>query len=374
MRFVHLFIVIALSLGLGWGLGCSSKTGEIPADESDQIPATSDSSVPDSVQTTSTTLPFFYAIHLHLGNDRLPYDSKLMKEDELNADKAENMLAIVNAIKAVADKHGLPIDWQPTVGPAKGFCVHQGSNHVFKQLLADGHGVGIHAHNAEDLEPTFTYLREDCGLDVSQITTASGYQAFLKDSKGPMRVTQFTDAVTLVSGLGIGVGTSNIAPYDDGTHDMAPVCTSSWGDNTDAWKVTDNLLLPWKPDIANKVPCDHDPKGEFVMVDHSGPEWMVTEAGKANSVRNEHFDQLRVHFDAALDEVAKGTDGKIPAWGFVTHISEFTLDNNADGPPDQVALEALDTFLTYVSAKRDAGLVEFALASHIAERAYPDNN
>ena len=65
------------------------------------------------MRTTSTTLPFFYAIHLHLGNDRLPYDSKLMKEDELNADKAENMLAIVNAIKAVADKHGLPIDWQP---------------------------------------------------------------------------------------------------------------------------------------------------------------------------------------------------------------------------------------------------------------------
>ena len=39
-----------------------------------------------------------------------------------------------------------------------------------------------------------------------------------------------------------------------------------------------------------------------------------------------------------------------------------------------MALEALDAFLTYVSAKRDAGLVEFALASHIAERAYPDNN
>ena len=88
------------------------------------------------------------------------------------------------------------------------------------------------------------------------------------------------------------------------------------------------------------------------MVDHSGPEWMVTEAGKANSVRNEHFDQLRVHFDAALDEVVKGTDGKVPAWGFVTHISEFTLDNNAEGPPDQVALKALDTFLTYDSAKR----------------------
>ena len=101
--------------------------------------------------------------------------------------------------------------------------------------------------------------------------------------------------------------------------------------------MTDNLLLPWKPDLVNKVPCNHDPKGAFVMVDHSGPEWMVTEAGKANSVRNEHFDQLRVHFDAALDAVAKGTDGKIPAWGFVTHISEFTLDNNADGPPDRGA-------------------------------------
>ncbi len=99
---------------------------------------------------------------------------------------------------------------------------------------------------------------------------------------------------------------------------------------------------------------------------------MITEAGKANTLRSEHFDQLRVHFDAALSEAGKGTGGKVPAWGWVTHISEYTLDNNADGAPDPKALDALDAFLTYIDTQRDAGLVEYSLASDIALKAYPE--
>ncbi len=207
---MHIIRIIAV-ITLSFFIACSSKTGESNPVENDLVTIDKDSSKTDA-QTNGSVLPVFYVVHLHLGNDRLPYNSKLMEEGDINSAKADNMLMIVRAIKDVADKHGLKIDWQPTVGPAKGFCVHQGNNHIFKTLLDEGHGVGIHAHNADDLEPTFTYLREDCGLDVSQITTASGYQAFLKDSQGPVRVGKFTDAVELVSGFSIRVGTSNIAP------------------------------------------------------------------------------------------------------------------------------------------------------------------
>ena len=315
-------------------------------------------------------LNVFYVIHLHLGNDRYPYESKQMQE--LNATKAKNMLAIVEAIKGIADKHGLKIAWQPTVGPAKGFCVHQGGDHIFKSLLADGHGIGIHAHDDDDLEPTYSALTGECGLEPSQITTASGYQAFLGKRSGGERTAAFTEAVKDISSWGIHVGTSNLAPDSDGDHEMAPICTTTWGDNTESWRMTDNLLLPWKPDVANAIPCDHDAGGIFVMVDHSGPEWMVTEAGKGNVVTHAHFDQLRVHFDATLEVMAAGTEGRVAAWGFVTHISEFTMNDQAEGPPDQGALDALDAFLSYLDTKRDQGLITYGLPSAIAREAYPD--
>jgi hypothetical protein len=380
--FVGIFLLVA---------GCAESTST-----SDDVTSAPDSNVPgDTSQPTpdgttpsldsvkppgkkdvqlpgKSVLNVFYVIHLHLSDDRLPYDSKLMKDSDLNADKADNMVSIVNSIKGVADKHGLKIGWQPTIGPAKGFCAHHRSNHIFKQLLADGHEVGIHAHKVADLQPTYDYLRNDCGLAENEITNASGYQVFLGDRTGAGRAAYFSEIVQTISGWNIHVGTSNIAPESDGSHEMAPLCTEQWGDNTDSWKTTDNLLYPWKPDVESEVPCAHNPAGVFVMVDHSGPEWTITDAGKANVLSGTEFNQLKVHFDAALDAVAGGTDGHVAAWGFVTHISEYTTNNKGQTTAHQGALDALDAFLSYVDTKRDEGLAVYSSPAAIAKSAYPE--
>jgi hypothetical protein len=265
----------------------------------------------------------------------------------------------------------LKIAWQPTIGPAKGFCQHQGSNHIFKQLLAEGHEVGIHAHKVDDLDPTYGYLTDNCGIDPKKISSASGCQAFLGSATGAERTTAFTEQAQKFDSWGIRVGTSNLVPDSDGSHEMAPVCTDQWGDNSDSWKTTDNFLYPWKPDFTNSIPCDHDSSGTFVMVDHSGPNWTLASGSKAKELSSLEFDALQVHFDAAIEAVAKGTNGNVAAWGFVTHITEYTASNTGQGPPSQTALDAFDAFLSHVDTKRDQGLVVYSTPSAIAQSAYP---
>jgi hypothetical protein len=383
LKSLGLFLVACVSLS------CSDSKGELEQDAGilsdakpslpDGMPPLPDGKLPpfpkDGQVPSVAKLNVFYVIHAHLSDDRLPYDSKLMKDGDLNGTKADNMVALIRAIKAVADKHGLKIAWQPTIGPAKGFCQHQGSDHIFKELLGEGHEIGVHAHKSADLEPTYDYLTNDCGLDAKQITSGSGYQAFLGNTTGAERTALFSESVKQYTGWGVTVGTSNLIPDSDGSHEMAPVCTTQWGKNSDSWKTTGNFLYPWKPDISNAVPCDHDPNGTFVMVDHSGPDWTLASGKKANVLTDLEFGELQVYFDAAVSAAANtgntGTNGNVAAWGFVTHITEYTAHNTGEGSPNQGALDALDTFLSYIDTKRDQGLVTYSTPSNIAQSAYP---
>lgn len=376
---VLLLAVGCLNLGCGSSSGITAQDAGALSDAKGPLPdfkkPIADGAIPpfgkDAQLSGSAKLNVFYVIHTHLSDDRLPYDSKLMKDGDLNGTKADNMVAIINGIKGIADKHGLKIAWQPTLGPAKGFCQHQGSNHIFKQLLAEGHEIGIHAHKEDDLEPTYGYLTNECGIAPKDISSASGYQAFLGDKTGADRAAAFSEHAKTFSSWGIGVGTSNLAPDGDGSHEMAPVCTDQWGNNGDSWKTTDNFLYPWKPDLTNSVPCDHDSAGTFVMVDHSGPSWTLASGSKATVLSATEFDALQVHFDAAISAVGAGTNGNVAAWGLVTHITEYTASNTGQGGSSQSALDALDAFLSYIDTKRDQGLVTYSTPSAAAKLAYP---
>nr|HID14436.1 hypothetical protein [Anaerolineae bacterium] len=86
---------------------------------------------------------------------------------------------------------------------------------------------------------------------------------------------------------------------------------------------------------------------------------------------DEHFERLRLMFDAALQYMETRRPDRVAMWGFVTHITEYGSGGKIQHPPDSASLAALDRFLAYVAEKAAAGRVIFATAAQIAEAAYP---
>lgn len=107
------------------------------------------------------------------------------------------------------------------------------------------------------------------------------------------------------------------------------------------------------------------------MVDHTGPEWTVTDGIKVALLSGTEFGKLQVNFDAAVDYVAQHPSDHVPAWGLVTHITEYTKQGNGSTGPDKSALDALDAFLTHVDTKRADGRVVYSSPAAIARQAYP---
>jgi hypothetical protein len=99
---------------------------------------------PSSPDTQSAYPPirFIYAIHTHVSDDRLPYTqspagckSSDMADCTLDESKAANMLATIQGIQEVLERHGARASWQVTVGPLKGLCAYQSARneaHIFR--------------------------------------------------------------------------------------------------------------------------------------------------------------------------------------------------------------------------------------------------
>jgi hypothetical protein len=133
---------------------------------------------------------------------------------------------------------------------------------------------------------------------------------------------------------------------------------------------TGNLLFPWRPDYLNKDPCRNLPGGNLTLIDHIPLTGFILPGDNAppDVLGSQHFDQIEAYFDNAIAYMAQQQPNRTAAWGFVTHIIEYAVGANAEHPPEQSALAALDAFLAHVDIYQEEGLVIFATASEIADQ------
>ena len=118
----------------------------------------------------------------------------------------------------------------------------------------------------------------------------------------------------------------------------------------------------------NENICADDPDGDFLLVDHVGADWMRGSDGRFVQVlTDDDFAVLQNYLNGALTYMADNCPTRLAAWGFVSHISEYTPKNDATALPSQDALDALDRFLIYLEQKKGEGRVVFSNVSVIAD-------
>ncbi|MCD6288891.1 MAG: hypothetical protein J7M34_00190, partial [Anaerolineae bacterium] len=111
-----------------------------------------------------------------------------------------------------------------------------------------------------------------------------------------------------------------------------------------------------------------DPGSDFLLVDHVSADWMTGPGGRVVPVlTDDNFAVLKDYLDGALEYMAQNRPTRPAAWGFVSHIAEYTPRSDATAPPSDDALNALDRFLSYLEEKKDEGRVVFATVSTIAD-------
>lgn len=311
-------------------------------------------------------LYFFYAIHTHVSGDFHPHDPGL---SQINTQTADNMLAAIEGIQAVLDRYGVKATWEVVYGTASGLCEYGGEHHVFQQLIASGHEIGLHVHSTEDIDRAYQALVNDCDIIPK---TASGFllDAYRLGSAGGAAAAQdaFREALTRSSQLGMHIVTENLSPGGEKSI-MAEACNDQFGIGNDMWAQSGNLMFPWRPDYANANVCAHNPQGDILFIDHVSIEALILPGDQAppDILGDIHFNQLKEKLDGALAYMQSNQPERPAVWGFVTHISEYAQGSRAAYPPDSASLAALNRFLAYVAEKEAQGAVVFATASEIGE-------
>ena len=206
-------------------------------------------------------------------------------------------------------------------------------------------------------------LRNECGIDP---VTASAFILYADKAEQGKEQQAVSDAIQLGVDLGLNTGTINFSPGGK-KNPFASICDQQIGVGNDMWQQTGNLLLPWRPDYLNENICVEDPDGEMVFIDHVSIEWTIAPNGKkADQLGQIDFLRLQKQFDAALNYMQVNRPQRTAAWGFVTHITEYSPGDGIDAPPNPDSLAALDAFLSYVEEQAEQGRVIFATASQIA--------
>ncbi len=112
-----------------------------------------------------------HTIHAHGSDEFLPYTGPA--KNEIDSEAAENMIAAIDGIAEVLDKYGVKGTWEFLPATVEGLQAYQGKDHIFGQLLANGHEIGVHTHKLEDIAPAVEALQS---MGISPITT-SGFLA-----------------------------------------------------------------------------------------------------------------------------------------------------------------------------------------------------
>lgn len=305
-------------------------------------------------------LHFFYTVHAHLDGYALPYDDAAMKQ--LNAQKAANMLAIVEGIAEVAQRYDVKVTWELVEGTARGLPAHEGTeNHCWKKLAAKGDEIGLHTHDYEQIQSGFRAVQEVMGR---QPTVGSGMMAAARRAGESGALGSLNSQLQLLVDLGITAASDNLAP--GAGNPLTNVC-DSFGDDNDSASVTGNHLFPWRPNLSGGNACQAHSAGKLVLVDHVDATALFGSRGRMPSVLGpDNFATLQTKFDAALAYMEHHKPDRTAAWGFVTHLTEYTSDKDGTARPEASALAALDDFFAHVDAKRKEGRVTFSTVSEIA--------
>ncbi len=320
---------------------------------------------PSPVSTSSEVPPiyFFYVIHAHGSDENLPYQDPA--RNQINPQIAENIITAIEDIAEVLDTYGVKGTWEVLPATATGLCSYQGENHIFQQLITNGHEVGTHAHRINDIQNAYQALRDDCGITAR---TTSGFIAQIS-SYGKNEVqSAMSLSIQASVDLGMTVGTTNLSP-GGGRNPFAEICIERIGLGNSMWKQSGNLMFPWIPDTLNQDICAHSEDGEMLLIDHVSIEWIKLPGQEdvPDVLGDENFELLRSWFDGALDYVEEEKPDRLAVWGFITHITEYAVGSRAENRLDPGARAALKQFLTYVDSKRMEGRVIYARASEIAD-------
>jgi hypothetical protein len=275
------------------------------------------------------------------------------------------MLAAIDGIRQVLDRYGVKGTWEVVARTASGLCAYGGEEHIFAQLIAGGHEIGAHAHSLDEIEPAYRALVDDCGI---QPVTNSGFIAMIGDERIADPTVAMNSALGASLELGMTVGTVNLNP-EGGRNLLADSCADGFGVGNTMWLASGNLMFPWRPDLLSGDICADTKSSPVTLVDHVSIEWMILAeaSGPPDVLSGEHFDQLRDMFEGALAYMENERPARPAVWGFVTHISEYAPGSQAESPPIDSALDALNEFLAYVESASLDGRVRYATASEIAQ-------
>jgi hypothetical protein len=275
------------------------------------------------------------------------------------------MISAIEDIAEVLNRYGVKGTWETLPAVAEGLCSYQGESHVFNELISQGHEVGAHAHRIDDIQEAYEALVEECG--IIPITT-SGFIAQISAFDEQDAHNAMSLAIDASVSNGMRIGTTNLSP-GGGKNPFTELCANQIGSDNDMWAQSGNLMFPWKPDYVHHDICAHNEQVEMILVDHVSIEWIILPEYQSvpDILTDEHFDQLRILFDGALQYMEEEKPSRIATWGFVTHITEYAKGSHAEYPLDPGSLAALDSFLDYVSSEADAGRVIFATVEEIAD-------
>jgi hypothetical protein len=306
-----------------------------------------------------------YAIHTHLSGDHYPYqDEGLTSIDPV---VAQNTQTTIEGLAATLDRYGVKATWELVYGMASGLCSYPQTEGLLDSLAANGHEIGSHSHNTDDIIKAYTTLQNECGI------TANVTSGFLIDATRPMADPHLamSEDIQIALDLGIHVSTENLV-LGSGRDPFGATCTQM-GVGNDMGDLTGNNLYPWKPDYANQNICDHNPDGEMVFLDHVSIEWVILEGqeGPSDILGEQNFAQLQAYFEAALQYHEAHPGQGVAVWGFVTHITEYMPGGHGQSPPDEESFDALAAFLAYLAAFEEQGRIRFVTASEAAELAFP---
>jgi len=321
-------------------------------------------SVPGESSGNTPPIFFFYAIHVHGSKEYLPYTDPGQTAIDLQA--AENMLAAIEGIAAVLDRYGAKATWEFMAPTVEGLVEYQGGPLIFEALQAKGHEIGVHGHRMEAIPQAVAAFENTLGIDP---VTSSGFLTQVPVTGEAQAQGAMSLVMRMTAENGLSVGTVNFTPGGE-MNTISGACDNQLGTGNDMYPVTGNLLFPWHPDYLNEDICSDLPGGEMTLIDHVPLTGFILpgEEGPPDVLGSQHFGQLQGYFDNALGYMAEEQPDRTAAWGFVTHIIEYALGSNAENPPEESALAALDDFLSHVAVYEEQGLVIFATASEIADQ------
>ncbi len=309
-------------------------------------------------------LNVFYVVHARVGNDHAPYTDASLSEIDL--EQAVNVEVLIRAIAAVAEKHGFPITWEFPRPLAKGLCAAPQRPHLIAVLADSGHEIGVYAHT-NTIGPAYQTLAA-CGFPP---VTLGGFMIDTTPADDPQAA--FSRQLSLAVQSGYRYATENLAPTTlSERNPFGALCRNQIGEGNDMWEQTYNLLFPWYPDYLHENICAAQPTGDILLVDHAHADWMRDATGRFVPVLTEdNFAILREWLDGALAYMDANQPGRPAAWGFVSHLTEYTFEDDGTGLPAQEAINALDDFLAYLESLQAQGKIRLVTVREIGETIAP---